>query len=91
MHGKWIGKNSRHPVPKGLDEVFHADPVYGQIAFRAKVQGLFRPTTFAVTFDDTLGTQQRLAFRTMPMRFSSRMTAAIFFHVFVYREKDQNL
>ena len=91
MHGNRIGKNSRHPVPKGLDEVFYADPVHGQIAFRAKMQGLFRAITFAVTFDDTLGTQQRFAFGTMPMRFSSRMTAAFFFHVFIYREKDQDL
>ena len=81
MHRKRIGKNSRHPVPEGLDEVLHADPVHRQIAFRAKALGLFQPIAFAVTFDDTLGAQQRLAFWTMPMRFTGGMTVAKFFHL----------
>ena len=85
MHGNRIGKNSRHPVPKGFDEVLHADPVYGQIAFGAKVLGVLRPITFAVALDDTLGAQQGLAFRTMPMCFSSRMTVTIFFYEIIYR------
>jgi hypothetical protein len=91
MHGNRVGKNSRHPVPEGLDEVLHADPVHGQIAFRAKVLGLFQPMTFAVAFYDTLGAKQRLAFRTVPMCFSSRMTVTIFFHDFIYRGKNQKL
>ena len=91
MHGYRIGKNSRHSVPEGLDEILHADPVYGQIAFRAKVLGLLQAITFAVAFDGTLGAQQRLAFRTMPMRFSRRMTITIFFHAFMYRKKNQEL
>ena len=91
MHGNRIGKNSRHPVPEGLDEVLHADPVHGQITFWAEVLSFFQPITFAVAFNDTLGAQQRLAFRTMPMCFSSRMTGTIFFHAFIYREKNREL
>ena len=90
MHGKRIGQNFRHPVPKGLDEVLYAEPVHGQIAFRAEVLGLFRPITFAVTFDDTLGAQQRLAFRTMPMCFYSRVPATIFFMLLYIGKKIKN-
>ena len=77
MHGNRIGKDSRHPIPEGLYEV----------TFGAKVLGSHQPITFAVTFDDTLGTQQRLAFRTMPVGFSSRMTVTFFIHVIEYRRK----
>jgi hypothetical protein len=90
MHGNRVGKNSRHPVPEGLDEVLHADPVHGQIAFRAEVLALFQPITFAVAFDGTLGAQQRVAFRTMPMRFSSRMPITIFFHALYIGKKSRN-
>ena len=80
MHGNRIRKNLRHPVPEGLDEILHADPIHGQVTFRTKVLDVFRPVTFVHAFDDTLRAQQGLTFRAMPMSFSSRMTITIFFH-----------
>jgi hypothetical protein len=90
MYGNRIRKNSWHPVPEGSDEILHADPIHGQVTFRTKVLGVFRPITCAHAFDDTLGAQQGLAFRTMPMRFSSRITVTIFFHEINIGKKIRN-